>query len=194
MGRIVGLAVVVAVLGWGQMAEGVPITIVDTGLGPSGRVLAPDLWLAAEFTTTEAWEITDINGGLQFSGTSETMRFRLYSDAGDLPGTPLYDTTIALPFAATGWHGPSGLSWTVGPGSYWIGFEPVVGSYGMLWRSPSPLGNEAFSRSGGAYLPDDGIDLSVRVLGNPLPVPEPATLLLLCTGLAAVGYRRRRKQ
>jgi hypothetical protein len=100
-------------------------TIVDTGAGSFGggiqlmNINGSVQWVAAEFNVSQAWTITDVQGWIdpQITGS---VRFRLYTDGGDVPGIALFDESQTIPGAgANAWYGPSGLSWLIGPGSYW---------------------------------------------------------------------------
>ena len=163
-------------------------------------------YLAAEFSVSQAWEITSVQGWIDPFEFGDVL-FRLYSDGGDVPGAPLFEQSLRIPgsLAPTTWYGPSGLSWLIGPGSYWLAFEvptlvaDIFGFLGVM-RAPSvtPLINEAVSNdSTVGYVGQDNLDFGVRVFANAVngtPVPEPASILLVCTGLIGAGMRRCRKR
>jgi hypothetical protein len=176
-------------------------TIVDTGPGPNvaaGSALGADpaaQWLAAEFTTTDDYTITDVEGWIApfFDGGDGTVA--IYTDGGDVPGTELF----AAPFLGFGpdvpsWTGASGLSWALPAGTYWVSFEVRPGQVlegVMPDPSPNPLLNEAFSNDFGvSWFGQDDIDIGVRIQAVPLP---PA-LYLFGTGLLGlIGISRKKK-
>jgi hypothetical protein len=196
-----------------------PVRIVDTGpSGPEATrpVDWNTLWVAAEFSTSSAWRITGVEGWIVPSGVERfagPVRINLLSDAGDIPSTPLFSTSTTIPgVGATGWYGQSGLSWTVQPGSYWISFEALAHTdsgpafsgttFYMSGTTSAPLANQASAglatecnfrdRACWPWTPDSGMDLGVRIFAEsvPEPVPEPATVVLLTSGLIGVGLRR----
>lgn len=106
----------------------------------------------------------------------------------------------------------SGLSLSLAPGDYWIGFTPIVGfdSYGQAytalaavdtgaaftaWRNPGGGFGVTTSWSDltvpGAAQPGDIAILIEGELNGPA-IPEPSTVLLLGAGLAALALLKRR--
>jgi hypothetical protein len=187
-------------------------TIVDTGPGPAAGVarLYAGQWLAAEFSLSVASTITDVQGWIGCTpdprlpcgdGTATAV---IYTDGGEVPGTQLFagafNGDVAFDF-----DGPSGLSWLLTPGTYWVAFEVQAGQTldnSMGVPSSAPLGNEAFRQpvfNGGAYSELDSIDIGVRIFGDPVTaVPEPSTGILVGTmgliGLGGVLWRRSRRR
>jgi len=191
----------------GRPASAAPITIVNTGPGSGSTTVILDAaqWLAAEFIVSDSWLLTEVQGWIAPFETGD-VRFRLYSDGGDVPGSPLFQQLLSI--ASTGspdhptaeWYGPSSLSWPIDPGSYWLAFEPLDTFDGdMLLPSPSALANEAFLREG-AYTSFAFIGLGVRVFGEaiaeqPKPVSEESSSIALFGSVllaASVHYWRRR--
>jgi hypothetical protein len=194
-----------------------PIRIVDTG--PSGATTqAVDWntqWLAAEFSTSETWRITSVEGWIVPSGVERLggpLRLNLLSDGGNVPSTPLFSTSTTVPgVGPAGWYGQSGLNWTIQPGSYWISFEALAHAdsgpafsgttFGMSGVTAAPLANQAFAqlvsdcnfreRSCWPWTSASNLDLGVRILAEPAAVPEPGTLLLLLAGLPTMWRARR---
>jgi hypothetical protein len=173
-------------------------TIVDTGPGPNvegGLGLSVNQWLAAEFTTTDDYTITDVEGWISpfFDGGDGTVA--IYTDGGDVPGTELF----AAPFLGFGpdtpsWTGASGLSWVLSAGTYWVAFEVRPGQVlegVMPDPSPNPLLNEAISLDSGiSWFGDDGLNIGVRIQA----VPVPAAVWLFGSGLVGlIGIARRKK-
>jgi hypothetical protein len=69
-------------------------TIVDTGPATAAVVnwgLVPDQWLAAEFTTSQAWEITDVQGWIVNSDGGDVA---LHTDDVEVPGTELFSQPL----------------------------------------------------------------------------------------------------
>ena len=161
--------------------------------------------LAAEFLTTQSWIVTDVQGWIDPSAAGN-VTFVIYSDGGDIPCFELFSQALNIPGGgATGWFGPSGLSWLLpAAGSYWAAFEVRPGSTfsgTMPSPSPSPLLNEAFTQPYPNYVAFDGLKLGVRIFAddpNATEVPEPTSLLLFGTGAAAliatVGRRKKRQE
>lgn len=180
-------------------ASASPVTLVDTGIGGGGPTWLlgnngqVNQWLAAEFTVSDSFMVTSAEGWIDVISAGD-LRVALYSDGGDVPGSLLYSQQLALGLGPAAWQGVSNLAWFIGPGSYWIAFEAPGATLfsGMLSPSLNPLLNEAFKHDPGGWFPSDQIQIGVRIQAE--TVPEPATLLLLGTGLAGVAARRRRKR
>ena len=62
----------------------------------------------------------------------------------------------------------------------------------MGLHSPNPLINETFYQPGVGWAEVDYIDIGIRI--DATPIPEPATMLLLGTGLVGVAGAARRKK
>lgn len=185
--------------------------IVDTGQSdassalilsatpPAGSDWTHSYW-AAEFHLSAETSVTDIQASM-WARTSGQVTSTLYDASGGLPGVSpgLFSTTYEIQSDAccvATWHGASGLDWVVGPGDYWITFEPQAGSTFrgslVLWP-PVPLDHYAMNIRGNWEIDpqgDTGADtFGLRVLGS---VPEPETWGLMLLGFAGIGFALRR--
>lgn len=170
--------------------------IVDTGQPSSssgGHELIYPKGYAGEFSVSQTSTITDVQGWIAAS-QGGNLAVTIWTDGGDIPGSYLYSTTNYFPAGAANWVGPTGLSWQLTPGTYWVEFRAfgmalgLVGS--MPYPAPSPLGNEAYSPAPASYTPDDGIDMGVRIYSNIVPLP--GTAWLLGAGLVGlIGLRKK---
>ena len=176
--------------------------IIDTGPGPNaqeGWSLDANQWLAAEFTLTDDYVITDIDAWLY--PNSGSLTYAIYGDGtGEVPDTT--DERYSTPFVISGsamtpgWYGPSSLAWNLPAGTYWLALEVRTGSsYSGSVPHPAttPLSNEAYTNNG-SWHEYDALDIGVRIYGNPqsASVPEPSTMLLLGLGLMGLAGVRRK--
>jgi PEP-CTERM motif len=179
-----------------------PITIVDTGPGPStlpGFELSSLQWVAVEFPVNRPAIITAAQGWMIVS-SGGFLDLALYRGGGDVPGDMLFRSTGHIDSGNADWRGLSMLAWPVTPGNYWLGFEPseVNAMAGALpFPSERPLRNGAVvdrEFNTRTYQEADAVaQMGLRIFGDaaPAPTPEPATILLAATGLAALMSRRR---
>jgi hypothetical protein len=180
------------------------IRIVDTGPGPAdlpGFSLFSGQWVAAEFEVLNPAVITDVQGWMLVSG-SGLLDLALYQGGAAVPGALLFRSTGFINSGSADWKGLSGLSWFVTPGSYWMAFEPprVVGMGGaMPYPTEHPLANGATAHSESRFRyfeSDEAGQIGLRILAEstPAPIPEPASMLLLATGLAGLLVPRCRRK
>ena len=194
------LSALLVVLGaFAPVAHADTIVFTGHGQGPNfGWSLFEFQWLAGEFTVAEAYTVTSIEGWIVAEYIPGDVTVRLYSDGGDIPGTPLFADTIQIESTSAAWAGPTNLEWIISPGTYWAAFEPGSFSGLMPFPSPNPVPNEAVGSAAG-YQAEDSLDFGLRIFGDPAgaaPIPEPSTLVLLGTAAVGVAGRawRRSKQ
>ncbi len=156
-------------------------------------------WLAAEFTTTQVEEITDINAYIQAdSGNPDNASFHIsiYGNTGNAPDLSNQLFSQQASYSADGWNGLSGLTTVLNAGSYWVALE-VSGSdtlqgllpvyvanpaQGVAWDDPSTTyGYHA--ASGNAF--NFGVQINA--------VPVPGSVWLFGTALLALGRFGKRK-
>ncbi|MDA8418421.1 MAG: PEP-CTERM sorting domain-containing protein [Desulfobacteraceae bacterium] len=198
---LAGLAIGVMMFGMTGMASA--DTIVDTGTNQAGSnwTLSNSQWLAGQFSLSQAYTITDVEG-FMWGGSGSTATVALYTDGGTVPVTELFSKQFtAGTDASHDWYGASGLSWALAAGTYWASFEVRAGDtyWGSLTGSAlHPLGKEAYHPLNSlGWVNYDNLNLAVRISGDTgnNPVPEPATMLLMGTGLAGlIGARRKNKK
>ena len=192
-----------------------PIRIVDTG--PSGPIPTAgaswmDNWLAAEFSVQRSSTITSVQGWAIPMGDPRSggpVRISLLSGGRDVPGSLLFSAmTSVAGVGPADWIGPSGLSWAVDPGTYWLSFEPLSNvvsgpafsgaEFRMGGKTNAPLARGAYAllqsncefrdRSCWPWHPWPDLDLGVRVFADfASPTPEPRPLVLLALAVLIYG-------
>jgi len=184
--------------------------IVDTGepVGSNGFYLGLHQdqitfqWLAGEFTLTQDWLITDVEGFIQdhLLNNSGSLSAVIYSNgSNNLPGTILYSDSFTVNdtggFPIDHWYGVHGVNWNLTAGNYWVAFETHDGQTyggGMPYQPPHPLANYAIQNSGtGGYLPL-GNDAGLGVRISAVPTPIPGAWFLLMSGMIGLYFQKRR--
>ena len=181
--------------------------IVDTGI-PTGSpkwTYNSFQYFAGEFSLSQSYTLDGIEAYFS-SGGAGNVTIALHSDGGNIPGSILNSAVVSVPVnTGLGWHGVSGLSWNVSPGTYWVSFTPSSSIDGIMpGVAPSAL-NEYAQGSAGVWQDEgansfDYLGIGVRISasqGGSTVTPEPTSLAL--AGFAGIGmavgaWRRRRQQ
>ncbi len=173
--------------------------IVNTGTPDqtgSPSALADWSWLAAEFTTTQAWQIDSLKGFINADTSNPenaTYTVALYDNASNnRPDSASELFAQQATFGSDGWNGLQGLNIALNAGTYWLAFEVREGDtlQGLMPVSaPNPLqtaSNDPTANYG--YVPTTGTAYNFGVQISAVPVPP--SLLLFASGLLAMGGRR----
>jgi len=173
--------------------------IVDTGQPPptyySGVSLFSGQSFAGQFTISQEYDVTSVQGwmGAAYYNGGGSLTVAILTDTGGVPGTTLFSKDFTVPGYLSGaaWRGPTGLSWDLHAGTYWVAFEPISCDEYMPPNAPKPLALYAHNLGGGWVPVNDNYDwVGIQVGGDLAAVPLPGTLLLLGSGLASLGALR----
>jgi len=161
---------------------------------------------SASVTGITFWGSFFLAGNPFPSGGSRNVLARFYDNNGGQPGLLLGSQTISTTFAATGglsgsgdevykfdWSGPAFFSATAGT-QYWLSIMDTEGTNSFRWHNGlNGDGNAAFSTDGTNSWSFSGGDRGdMAFVLNPTVVPEPASMIALGLGAAAVLRRRKR--
>jgi hypothetical protein len=161
---------------------------------------------ALPFTTATPVTITDINAYIYSNHPGDSITLGIMADsAGDPSGTFIKSTLVNLTSGATTL---SGLSWSIGSGSFWlaaIASEDPSGESRIFWDAGVLGGHIAYATAGVNAWAGSGLDLTTDQGGpgvlealiesNVGATPLPAALPMFMGGLGLIGLiARRRKQ
>jgi len=186
-----------AIFSAAQIAKADPVTVSGTS---SGSVTGT----AAQFLTFQGnnFTATTAGGVGSFSGTDRIGTFVLASTAGETPvsGTFTLNLTFTTPSGVNGGQATTITATVSGTIS-----TPNVGGISIVFDNPMQtftFSNESGSGTFSIRLPEvfiqsgETANLTAGLTGNQTAaaVPEPATMLLLGTGLAGVAARIRKRR
>ena len=186
-----------AIFSAAQIAKADPVTVSGTS---SGSVTGT----AAQFLTFQGnnFTATTAGGVGSFSGTDRIGTFVLASTAGETPvsGTFTLNLTFTTPSGVNGGQATTITATVSGTIS-----TPNVGGISIVFDNPVQtftFSNESGSGTFSIRLPEvfiqsgETANLTAGLTGNQTAaaVPEPATMLLLGTGLAGVAARIRKRR
>lgn len=185
-----------AIFAAGQtIAKADPVTVSGTS---SGTVTGT----AAEFLSFQGntFSATTAGGEGSFSGADRIGTFTLLSTVGETPvsGNFTLNLTFTAPAGIDGGQGATYTATVSGTIS-----TPNVGGVSITFNNPIQtftFSNASGSGSFSIELPKlfvqsgDTANLTAGLKGNQTPIPEPATMILLGTGLAGVAARIRKRR
>ncbi len=187
--------------------------ILDPGTPPltgTSAVLNSSDWYAEEFAVTAGETITQLSAFLTqgVGQPNDTFTFDLYSASGTFLGATngtreTVSDSITGTFTANGWNSVS-VNWAnLTAGNYWLavqvsstqqtrGLDLPSESSSSAAAATAPALAYAFAGSNHEYGTAGAPDVGLQVTAT-TPVPLPAAVWLLGSGLVALGGARRRR-
>jgi hypothetical protein len=193
------LALSIAAIAFFTLAQGVAradeVTIAGTTTGSFSGTTTGLSFAGNSFS------VTTESGFAALSGTDRLGTFTQAPNAGPLSGTFTLNITFFLPTGIAGGQGATYTATVTGT----VGSDDEGGAL-LVFDNASRSQTFTFSNltANGSFtltLPDfvpvtsgDTAELQGRIDGSQTPIPEPATMLLLGTGVAGVAARVRRRR
>jgi hypothetical protein len=165
-----------------------------SGLNLTSATLFEDFTFAST-TTFDGIRFWDVQTQ-QFSTGS--FGWRIYSDGGGLPGSAIAVGSASAIQLYQGMLGCNGScdryqndlfigSMTFAPGTYWLNLSSTS-LLSQYWETTGPNGTS--QALGGP----PGFELAFELTGAASVTPEPATMLLMATGLAGIGAAGKKRK
>jgi len=172
-------------------------------------------WIQAEdfllgsSTTLTGVRFWDVEQAPSYQGS---ITWQIYDDGGGMPGTSLYSGTASPIHSATGnvlffgneFQNDFGLpNIALGAGTYWLALHngplTTMNRLEFYWETTDPNSTLSAQEDPAPFIEDwssNGQEHAFQLFGETgaAAVPEPTTMLLVGTGLAAAIRQRRRKQ
>ncbi len=177
-----------------------PLDAIGIVTGADGTVIVTDRQVASPFTVASSWTVDSYTPVLDVFSLEYGLNGRLSLWSGDTSPTTLVESGIAFAVPTSTYYPQAVTIASVGrpvlePGvTYWLMIQAAGPADGFSWgiaASPFATGQRLARADGGDWAPA-GTQSAFAVDGTASAVPEPATLLIVGTGLiAAWGARRR---
>jgi hypothetical protein len=216
---LASLLTLLFILAIGNIASAATLYQHDLDATLSGAYSNLGGWINADnFTLSTDAVITGVNwygyyNSEPASSSSILFDLNFHSDVGNLPDlVPIYSQSLSLSITDIGIDAINGnniyrfeaalaTSFAVSAGErMWLSvFDTDPSTSQWLWSRHLPTGDGFAIRNTNPelitdWIPEGGGDLAFELVGDPVPIPEPATMILFGLGMAGVGiFRRFRK-